>query len=426
MASIGTLWTIPAQGGGKRIRAVAALGGINVDLPEKYTHYEDNKKPEFTNKFPHGKIPAFEGKDGFYLFEGSAIARYFASLSPNANLLGTTPKEAALVDQWVSFGDLEIGVFTSYIGQLVAGHLTPYAKPIHNTLAERQIRSFGTLEKHLSTRTFLVNERITLADIAIASVIQNALKVTFDAPLRARHPNIVRHFETVVNQPKLKDIYGETEYIEKAKQFVAPPKDKKEAAKPAAAAAAAPKAEKKPKAKEQDDDDDDVDLVPQEPKAKNPLDSLPKSEFNLEDWKRAYSNMDTRGPGGSLEWFYQKFDKEGFSVWRVDFKYNQELTQVFMSSNQIGGFFNRLEASRKYLFGSVGVLGTANNSIISGVLILRGHDVKPVVDVAPDWESYEFKRLDLANADDKKFFEAALAWDLEIGDKKWADGKNFK
>ena len=44
----------------------------------------------------------------------------------------------------------------------------------------------------------------------------------------------------------------------------------------------------------------------EEPKAKNPLDSLPKSTFNLEDWKRAYSNKDTRGADGSIEWFYQK------------------------------------------------------------------------------------------------------------------------
>lgn len=119
-----------------------------------------------------------------------------------------------------------------------------------------------------------------------------------------------------------------------------------------------------------------------------------------------------------------RFDKDGFSIWRVDFKYNEELTQVFMSSNQIGGFFNRLEASRKYLFGSIGVLGTANNSAISGVLICRGGDIKPVVEVAPDWESYEYKRIDLGNVDDKSFFEGALAWDLEIGGKKWADGKN--
>ena len=95
-----------------------------------------------------------------------------------------------------------------------------------------------------------------------------------------------------------------------------------------------------------------------------------------------------------------------------------------MSSNLIGGFFNRLEASRKYLFGSVGVLGTNNNSVIAGVFILRGQDFKPVVEVAPDWESYNYKPIDLNNAEDKAFLEAALAWDLEIGDKKWTDGKN--
>ena len=112
-------------------------------------------------------------------------------------------------------------------------------------------------------------------------------------------------------------------------------------------------------------------------------------------------------------------------MWRVDFKYNEELTQTFMSSNQIGGFFNRLEASRKYLFGSVGVLGETGNSVIAGTLILRGPDVKPVVDVAPDWESYEYRKLDVkGNDEDKAFFEAALAWDLEISGKKWVDGKN--
>jgi len=96
-----------------------------------------------------------------------------------------------------------------------------------------------------------------------------------------------------------------------------------------------------------------------------------------------------------------------------------------MSSNQIGGFFNRLEASRKYLFGSMGVLGVTGDSIISGVLVARGPDIKPVVDCAPDYESYAYKSLDVkGNEDDKKFFEAALAWDLEIEGKKWVDGKN--
>jgi elongation factor 1-gamma len=121
-----------------------------------------------------------------------------------------------------------------------------------------------------------------------------------------------------------------------------------------------------------------------------------------------------------------RYDPEGFSLWRIDFKYNEELTQTFMSSNQIGGFFNRLEASRKYLFGSMGVLGQTNDSVISGVLIARGPDIKPVVDVAPDWESYAYQPLDIKDEAQKQFFEAALAWDLEIDGKKWVDGKNVR
>jgi elongation factor 1-gamma len=72
----------------------------------------------------------------------------------------------------------------------------------------------------------------------------------------------------------------------------------------------------------------------------------------------------------------------------------------------------------------MGVLGTAGDSILAGAFILRGLDIKPVVEVAPDWESYTYEKIDLSNEEQRAYFEAALAWDLEIGGKKWADGKN--
>lgn len=179
---------------------------------------------------------------------------------------------------------------------------------MHNHYVERQTRALNTLEGHIRNRTFFVGERVTLADIFVAAVIHLAVKITIGAAERSQYPNLIRHLETIVNQPKLKDIYGETVYCEKAAQFVPPPKEKKEV-KPAAplAAPSVPKAEKtEKKQKKDDDDDDDEHLVPPEPKVKNPLDDLPKSTFNLEDWKRAYSNKETRGPGGSIEWFYEK------------------------------------------------------------------------------------------------------------------------
>lgn len=154
------------------------------------------------------------------------------------------------------------------------------------------------------TRTFVVGERITLADITIAAVVFRAVGLTVDAEARSKLVNTIRHLETVVNQPKLKDVFGEITYTEKVVQFVPPKKETKPA--PAPAAPKEKKEKEKPK-QEEADEEDDGNLVPEEPKAKNPLDLLPKSSFNLEDWKRAYSNKDTRGPDGALEWFYAKY-----------------------------------------------------------------------------------------------------------------------
>ena len=47
-----------------------------MDEPTGYVHYTTNRTPEFIAKFASGKVPAFEDKDGFCLFEGNAIARY--------------------------------------------------------------------------------------------------------------------------------------------------------------------------------------------------------------------------------------------------------------------------------------------------------------------------------------------------------------
>ncbi|KAG8795229.1 hypothetical protein FRC12_016870 [Ceratobasidium sp. 428] len=421
MSSIGTLYTIDAQPHSKRIRATAAVAGLKLDEPTGYVHFETNKTPEYKAKFISGKIPALETKDGFCLVEGSAIARYVASLAPNSGLLGTSPTDAALVDQWVSFCDSEIASRSQLLRGILTGNSSvPYFKPLDSALRDRIFASCEILNTHLIHNTFLLpTNRLSLADITFAAVLRGPLEYVLGPKERAQYPAVVRLYETVVNHPTIAPIFGETKYAETPLQYVAPKKEKAPAPPPAA-----PKAPKEKKPVEKDDDDDDEPSAPAEPKAKNPLDDLPKSNFNLEDWKRAYSNMDTRGDAGSLKWFYEKFDPAGFSIWRVDFKYNDELTQVFMSSNQVGGFFNRLEASRKYLFGSVGVCGETNNSVISGVLILRGLDHKPVVDVAPDWESYEYKKIDLENPEDKAFFEGALAWDLEVDGKKWADGKN--
>ena len=58
---------------------------------------------------------------------------------------------------------------------------------------------------------------------------------------------------------------------------------------------------------------------------------------------RFYSNNDE---DKSIPYFWEKFDAENYSIWRCDYKYNDELTMVFMSCNLIGGMFQRLDKLR--------------------------------------------------------------------------------
>ena len=103
---------------------------------------------------------------------------------------------------------------------------------------------------------------------------------------------------------------------------------------------------------------------------------------------------------------------------------------TFMTANLIGGFFARLEASRKYLFGCASVFGVTNDSVIRGAFLVRGQEAMPAFDVAPDAESYEFKKLDPTSKEDKALVEDMWAWDKSVSvggkDYEWADGKQFK
>lgn len=95
-----------------------------------------------------------------------------------------------------------------------------------------------------------------------------------------------------------------------------------------------------------------------------------------------------------------------------------------------GGFFTRLEASRKYIFGAASVYGTANDSIIKGAFVIRGQDATHAFDVAPDFESYSFTKLDHTKKEDREFVDDQWSWDkpIEVAGKTypWADGKVFK
>ncbi|KAE8155553.1 hypothetical protein BDV40DRAFT_118287 [Aspergillus tamarii] len=398
---------------GRTIAALVAAKANDVELElvqtEANAEAEFNKSAEYTKLSPLGKIPAFEGANGYTLSESIAIAVYVTSQNEKTTLLGKTKQDYASILRWLSFVNAEVlPRFGAWYRPLLG--LDGYNKKNVEEASKAALKNISVLEKHLTANTYLVGERITLADIFGASLLTRAFATVLDKKFRSENPAVTRWFQTIANQPYFKAVVENPVLVDEVIKYTPPKKEEK----PKKEAAPAPAAEPKPEGEQK--------------KPKHPLEALGKPDFILDDLKRTYSNEDTRPV--ALPWFWQNLKTEEYSLWKVDYKYNNELKLTFMANNLIGGFHARLEASRKYLFGAQSVYGTNYDCVIRGVFLVRGQEFKPAFDVAPDWESYDFEKLDPSKEEDRKYVDDMWAWDVPVTvdgkEYPWADGHVFK
>merc|ERR1739848_867196 len=85
----------------------------------------------------------------------------------------------------------------------------------------------------------------------------------------------------------------------------------------------------------------------------------------------------------SIKWFWEHYDPSCYSIWKSDYKFNSELSMVFMSCNLVGGMFQRLEKMKKNAFASAILFGENNNSTISGIWVWKGQEL--AFDLCEDW-----------------------------------------
>jgi len=420
----GTLFTYPDNFRAQKALIAAKYSGAQLTVAKDFVFGETNKTPDFLKKFPLGKVPAFEGSDGVLLTESNAIAYYVA----NDELRGGSEASArAQVVQWMCMADNEI-LPASCTWVFPTMGIMQFNKNATDRAKEDIKTALKTLNDHLLTRTFLVGERLTLADIAVACTLLNLYKHVLDPAFRKPFLNVTRWFTTVINQPNAKAVIGSFTLCSKMAEFDSKKfaefsgkgGDKKGKEK-------APKAEKKkePEKKKEKEVEPEADF-PMEPKKKDPLDALPKGSFDLEEWKRFYSNNDEEP---SIAWFWEHFDHENYSIWKGDYKYNEELTMVFMSCNLIGGMFQRLEKLKKNAFASACLFGSDNDSSISGIWVFKGQEL--AFELSEDWQidysSYGWRKLDSKSEECKKLVHQYWKWegDDDKG-RKFNQGKIFK
>jgi elongation factor 1-gamma len=423
MVVSGTLYTFPESFRAYKSRVAAELSGSKLNVVEVKA---DDKS--------RAHVPSFESTDKkVALFEANAIAYYVANEQLRG---GASVEDHAQVLQWVGYGST---VVESAVASWVYPALSLVESTPHNVQrAKDDLKAvFKHLDEHLKTRTYFVGERVTLADIALAADLLLAYKHVADVAFRQPYVNVNRWFTTIVNQPQFKKIVGEVVLAEKAVEFCAKKheehkknKDTAAAAKPAKEAKPPKEAKAKPAPKpvEKDDEEEEMDFASEEPKQNDPFAEMPKGTFNMDEFKRTYSNNDTATV--ALPYFWTNFadNKEFYSIYFCEYKYSNELTQIFMTSNLIGGMYQRIEKLRKNAFASMCVFGENNNNTIAGVWFWKGQGLP--FPLCPDWttdyESYEWRKLNPDDENDKKLVNNMFSWEGEVSGKKFNCGKIFK
>ncbi|KAJ2530843.1 hypothetical protein EV175_007270, partial [Coemansia sp. RSA 1933] len=91
-----------------KARIVAKYLGLELETTPEFQMGVDNKTPEYLAKFPCGKVPTYDGADGFTLTDSSTIAYYVASKAGgDSPLLGKTAEETAEILQYILFAEAD-------------------------------------------------------------------------------------------------------------------------------------------------------------------------------------------------------------------------------------------------------------------------------------------------------------------------------
>nr|AAW27890.1 SJCHGC09416 protein [Schistosoma japonicum] len=415
----GTLYTPEGYHRSWRAQIAAQFSGATLNIVNFVPGVTDSDK-SFLDKFPPATVPVFEANDGTCLFDVNAIA-YF---------LGTDQlrgwKNTHLVTQWVNYADNSILPSVATWVYPCLG-ITQFNKQ-NTEKAKTCIASvLKFLNEQLSKITFLVGDRLSQADITVFTALHLLFTHVYEEKDRKPYPHVVRWYTTIANQPggfkscrtilisvsKPLSLMPKSmpELHKKVTETKQPKETKKEKPSPKF-----PPKKKSPKM-----------MTMRTTNVQNQVKILLRTfllEFDMDAFKRVYSNMDIEKE--AIPYFWSNFDPEAYSIWFCEYLYPEELSLVFMTCNLINGFFQRAEKMLKYAFGSMCIFGEDKKNTVSGLWIWRGTGLIFDLDedLRIDYESYSWRKLDPNSEETKSLVHDYFT--RKFHDKPFNQGKIFK
>jgi len=177
------LYTVVGSPNCRKVEAVVNKLGIKLDH-----HYLDffegeHRLPEHLARNPNGKVPCLVDGE-FTLWESNAINQYLCDRFNGESLLPRDPRGRADVMRWLCW---EMNHFNRALSAML---FETVIKPnfglgeSNHDIIQASTQELGrfapVLEGHLSTRKFLVGDRLTIADYAVIHLEGFLDKLPFD------------------------------------------------------------------------------------------------------------------------------------------------------------------------------------------------------------------------------------------------------
>ncbi|MDO9459522.1 MAG: glutathione S-transferase family protein [Alphaproteobacteria bacterium] len=161
-----TLYDNLGSGNGYKVRLLLTHLGIPFRRVDKSVTNGETRLPEYLRVNPNGRIPAVVFDDGRTLAESNAILLYFAE---GTLYLPTHKFARAEVNQWLFFEQYShepyIAVLRFWRQYLES--LTAIQEARVSELLEKGHAALKLMDDHMEKRQFLVDERYSIADIAL-------------------------------------------------------------------------------------------------------------------------------------------------------------------------------------------------------------------------------------------------------------------
>ena len=199
----------------RKVAAYAAEKGIELELqPTGFP----NPSPEFRAASPFGKMPALVDGD-YSLADSSAIIHYLEAKYPDPELIPSDPRERGRVIWFDEFADTVLFACGAkiFFNKVVAPRFLGREGDL--SAAETAERDelpplLDYLEGAIPDSGYLVGDRLTLADIAVAGPFANFshCDVAIDSD---RYPKITPYVNAILSRPS----FGQ--YVERETAFLA-------------------------------------------------------------------------------------------------------------------------------------------------------------------------------------------------------------